>query len=852
MAAKSPLMEQYKSIKNEHKDAFLFYRLGDFYELFYDDAVTVSHELELTLTGKNAGPEGRVPMCGIPYHAAETYIYRLVQKGYKVAICEQMEDPKKAKGLVKRDVIRIITPGTILFENSIADKSNNYLAYFYETDKEINAVLADISTGECWWGIWDKKKEREAFFDMLSVYAPTEAVCSLSDNFYGRLEAYCRARLGCCLLTRRGEEGEYPVPHVAEALGDENIRRVFAWLAAYLKEMMKVDVAEFHTVMPIREEDCLLLGEDCLRNLEITRNMRDGGRRGTLLEILDHTHTAMGARLLRRWLERPLTDVNRIIQRQDGIEELTGHTTELSQLEEMLEHVFDFERILTRIEANTTSPKDLLALKASLGMIPEIKKLLSGTVSIVLRKLSDQMDIHSTVYELLDRSMNENGTGNIRDGKYIKEGYSAELDEVRSLSENSRKWIADLEEREKEKTGIKLKIGFNNVFGYYFEITNANKVPIPEYYMRKQTLVNAERYITPELKEFETKALSAKEKTEELELKIYQAVKAAIRPEIAAMQRTAKALAALDCLMGLSRAALKDRYVRPQITNSREGRISIHDGRHPMVEHALKREMFVPNDTELNHTDQEMIIITGPNMAGKSTYMRQVAVLTIMAQTGSFIPAKSASFAPVDRIFTRVGAADDISTGQSTFMVEMKEVSHILCNATKNSLILLDEIGRGTSTYDGMSIARAVVEYLNANVHAYTLFATHYHELSDMAAENEHIKNYTVTVKERGKEITFLRRIVPGSADKSYGIHVARLAGLPESLLKRADEILEGLEVEGIKEEPAAPIIRRETALNLFSSPIIDELADLDVMSKTPIEAMEILFRLSKEAKEGR
>lgn len=852
MAAKSPLMEQYKSIKNEHKDAFLFYRLGDFYELFYDDAVTVSHELELTLTGKNAGPEGRVPMCGIPYHAAETYIYRLVQKGYKVAICEQLEDPKKAKGLVKRDVIRIVTPGTILFENSIADKSNNYLAYLYEMDNDIDAVLADISTGECWWGIWDKKKEREAFFDMLSVYAPTEAVCSLSDNFYGRLEAYCRARLGGCLLTRRGEEGDYPVPHVAEALGDENIRRVFAWLAAYLKEMMKADAAEFHTVMPIREEDCLLLGEDCLRNLEITRNMRDGGRRGTLLEILDHTHTAMGARLLRRWLERPLTDVNRIIQRQDGIEELTGHTTELSQLEEMLEHVFDFERILTRIEANTTSPKDLLALKASLGMIPKIKKLLSGTVSIVLRKLSDQMDIHSTVYELLDRSMNENGTGNIRDGKYIKEGYSAELDEVRSLSENSRKWIADLEEREKEKTGIKLKIGFNNVFGYYFEITNANKVPIPEYYMRKQTLVNAERYITPELKEFETKALSAKEKTEELELKIYQAVKAAIRPEIAAMQRTAKALAALDCLTGLSRAALKDRYVRPQITNSREGRISIHDGRHPMVEHALKREMFVPNDTELNHTDQEMIIITGPNMAGKSTYMRQVAVLTIMAQTGSFIPAKSASFAPVDRIFTRVGAADDISTGQSTFMVEMKEVSHILCNATKNSLILLDEIGRGTSTYDGMSIARAVVEYLNSKVHAYTLFATHYHELSDMAAENEHIKNYTVTVKERGKEITFLRRIVPGSADKSYGIHVARLAGLPESLLKRADEILEGLEVEGIKEEPAAPVIRRETALNLFSSPIIDELADLDVMSKTPIEAMEILFRLSKEAKEGR
>ncbi len=864
MAAKSPLMEQYKSIKNEHKDAFLFYRLGDFYELFYDDAVTVSHELELTLTGKNAGPEGRVPMCGIPYHAAETYIYRLVQKGYKVAICEQLEDPKKAKGLVKRDVIRIVTPGTILFENSIADKSNNYLAYLYETDNDIDAVLADISTGECWWGIWDKKKEREAFFDMLSVYAPTEAVCSLSDNFYGRLEAYCRARLGGCLLTRRGEEGDYPVPHVAEALGDEYIRRVFAWLAAYLKEMMKADAAEFHTVMPIREEDSLLLGEDCLRNLEITRNMRDGGRRGTLLEILDHTHTAMGARLLRRWLERPLTDVNRIIQRQDGIEELTGHTTELSQLEEMLEHVFDFERILTRIEANTTSPKDLLALKASLGMIPKIKKLLSGTVSIVLRKLSDQMDIHSTVYELLDRSMNENGTGNIRDGKYIKEGYSAELDEVRSLSENSRKWIADLEEREKEKTGIKLKIGFNNVFGYYFEITNANKVPIPEYYMRKQTLVNAERYITPELKEFETKALSAKEKTEELELKIYQAVKAAIRPEIAAMQRTAKALAALDCLTGLSRAALKDRYVRPQITNSREGRISIHDGRHPMVEHALKREMFVPNDKELNHTDQEMIIITGPNMAGKSTYMRQVAVLTIMAQTGSFIPAKSASFAPVDRIFTRVGAADDISTGQSTFMVEMKEVSHILCNATKNSLILLDEIGRGTSTYDGMSIARAVVEYLNSKVHAYTLFATHYHELTELEGKLSGVNNYCIAVKEKGDDIVFLRKIVKGGADKSYGIQVAKLAGVPDSVIQRAKELVEELsdaDITAAVKDLTAPKKKQKITydqldmaqMSLFDTvqdnDIIEEIKNLEIGNLTPMEALNILYNLQNKIK---
>lgn len=853
--AKTPLMAQYKQVKDGYKDCLLFYRLGDFYELFYDDALTASHELELTLTGKNAGPEGRVPMCGIPFHAAEIYIYRLIQKGYKVAICEQLEDPKKAKGLVKRDVIRVITPGTILFENSIADKSNNYLIYIMEADKEIDAVLADVSTGECWWGVWDKKKEKDDFFDMLSVYSPAEAVCSVSDEFYGKLTSFCAARLGACLMSRSESEEEGDIPPAAASIDNDNVQLVFRRLSAYLKDVMKTEAATFHSVQPMREDHTLTLSEECLRNLEITRNMRDGGRKGTLLELLDYTHTAMGARLLKRWLERPLTDVNRITLRQNGIEELTTHMTELTNLEDMLSQVFDFERILGRIEANSTSPKDLLALKASLKMVPHIKNLLSGAGSVILKKLNAQIGIHGPVYDLLDRSMNENGTGNIRDGKYIKEGFSSELDEVRSLSKNSQKYIADLEEREKEKTGIKLKIGFNNVFGYYFEISNANKIPVPPYYMRKQTLVNAERYITPELKEFEAKALTAKEKTEELELKIYQAVKAEIRPEIPDMQKTARALAQLDCLASLARAALKDRYVKPEITNAREGRITIKDGRHPMVEHALKREMFVPNDTELNHRDQEILVITGPNMAGKSTYMRQVAVLTIMAQVGSFIPARSASFSPVDRIFTRVGASDDISTGQSTFMVEMQEVSHILRNATKNSLILLDEIGRGTSTYDGMSIARAVVEYIDEKIHGFTLFATHYHELSDMADHSSHIKNYTVTVKERGKDITFLRRIVPGCADRSYGIHVARLAGLPESLLKRADDILQSLEEKDGVKPAAAPVRQGQDSpmgMDLFTSPIIDELANMDVMSKTPIEAMEILFRLSKEAKEGR
>lgn len=853
--AKTPLMKQYKEVKDNYEDCLLFYRLGDFYELFYDDAVTASHELELTLTGKNAGDEGRVPMCGVPFHAAEIYIYRLVQKGYKVAVCEQLEDPKKVKGLVKRDVIRVITPGTILFENAIADKSNNYLTCILESDKDIDVVIADISTGECWWGVWDKKKEKDDFFDMLSVYSPAEAICIVSDDFYSKISSFAAARLGACLISRmEGEDTE--IPAVAGTMENPDIQQAFASLSNYLKNVMKKDAAEFHSLFPIREDYTLTLSDETLRNLEITRNMRDGGRKGTLLELLDYTHTAMGARLLKRWLERPLRDVNRIILRQDGIEELTGHMTELTELEECLAQIFDFERILSRIETNSTSPKDLLALKSSLKMIPKIKGLLGGAGSVILKTLNREIGIHGPVFDLLDRAMNENGTGSIRDGRYIKEGFSSELDEVRSLSENSQKYIADLEEREREKTGIKLKIGFNNVFGYYFEISNANKLPVPAYYMRKQTLVNAERYITPELKEFEAKALTAKEKTEELELKIYQAVKAEIRPEIPDMQKTARALAELDCLASLARAALKDRYIRPRIVNQNEGIISIRDGRHPMVEHALNREMFVPNDTELNHRDQEILVITGPNMAGKSTYMRQVAVLTIMAQTGSFIPAKSAVLSPVDRIFTRVGASDDISTGQSTFMVEMQEVSHILRNATKNSLILLDEIGRGTSTYDGMSIARAVVEYIDEKIHGFTLFATHYHELSDMAEHSSHIRNYTVTVKERGKDITFLRRIVPGCADRSYGIHVARLAHLPESLLKRADDILHGLEgADGEKKIPAASKagkIENPMGPGLFTSPIIEELADLDVMSKTPIEAMEILFRLNKEAKEVR
>ena len=847
----TPFMQQYLAIKERVPDCLVFFRLGDFYEMFYEDAETGSRELELTLTARAAGKDEKAPMCGVPYHAAETYIYRLIQKGYRVAICDQLEDPKATKGLVKRDIVKIVTPGTILYENAIAAKSNNYLAYIVEGNGNLALLLADISTGECAYGTWDSKKESDGFLDMLSVHNPAEAVLDVSDDMYLKIESYAAARLGGCLLERRSTEEETaPLPDIADEIKDETVRRAMRGLSGYLTEVMRGNVASVRTLRSLREDRVMLLSEETLRNLEITRNMWDGGRRGTLLEILDYTETPMGARLLRRWLERPLTDINAITLRQDAIEELCAHTTELSKLQKLLSRIFDFERILTRIEANTTSPKDLLSLKASLAILPDLKQLLGGASSLLLQKLTGNIHLHEAVFHLLDSAMDENGTGNVKDGHYIKAGYNAELDELRAITEDSRRFIAELEEKEKEKTGIKLKIGFNNVFGYYFEISHANKLPIPEYYIRKQTLANAERYITPELKEFEIKALTAKEKTEQLEMRLYQEVKAELRPAVSDILSTARAIGEVDTLASLSRAAVKERLTRPRIT--REEGISVTEGRHPMMARALKHEMFVPNDTRLSHQDAEIHIITGPNMAGKSTYMRQVAILVLLAQTGSFIPAKSASICPVDRIFTRIGATDDILNGQSTFMVEMQEVSAILRAATKHSLIIMDEIGRGTSTYDGMSIARAVVEYLEKKIHAYTLFATHYHELAALEEASPVIKNFTVTVKERGKDITFLRRIVPGSADKSYGIHVARLAGLPESLLERAEEILENLETGSAAPQEAKPVNAPAQGYgDLFTDPIIEKLKQIDALALTPIEAINTLYKLSQEAKEA-
>ena len=615
---------------------------------------------------------------------------------------------------------------------------------------------------------------------------------------------------------------------------------------------MQADIGHINSLERIDNDRRLVIDAASLRHLEITQNVRDGGRKGTLLSILDKTKTAMGGRLLRKWLEAPLVRIADITQRQDAVEDILNHEIMRQSLAETLDRIYDFERILTRIETGTASPKDLVALRESLGAVPELRRSLDGASADLLRQLCGSIGLHADVYDLLCRAIKEEPSLVIRNGGVIREGYSPELDEIRSIAENSRSYLKDMEEQEKEKTGIKMKIGYTKVFGYYFEISHANTKPIPDYYVRKQTLVNAERYITPALKEFEVKVLTAQEKMLDLEYELFGQIRREIQGHIRAMQETARTIARIDCLYSLACAAHDNHYTRPVLNTQQV--VQIKDGRHPIIETFLKNELFVPNDVTLDHSSHEILVITGPNMAGKSTYMRQVAVLVLMAQAGSFIPAREASICPVDRIFTRIGASDDILSGQSTFMVEMKEVSYILSHATSQSLLILDEIGRGTSTFDGMSIARAVIEYCLKHIHALTLFATHYHELTDMADTSEKIKNYTVAVKERGKNIKFLRRIIPGGADRSYGLHVARLAGLPESLLKRAEVILADLESQGNGAAEKTPAETRRAAPpadSLFADPVLERLLSVDVSSMTPIEAISFLYSLQKDAKEG-
>ena len=859
----TPMMQQYLETKNHHPDEILFFRLGDFYEMFFEDAKLVSRELGLTLTSRSGNKE-KAPMCGIPYHAAETYINKLINKGYKVAIAEQIGDPK-AKGLTKREVIKIITPGTVLTESSLHDAQNNYIALVYEKDEEILLAGADVSTGECFYGVYQGADRQQMLFDELYRLMMPELLVVGDLSFREALDEFIELRLTHCAFTS--------VEHISGAVEDRIIqhfdadnrpedtaaKEAVATLLDYLHATVKTDLTHLNRLTYLDASENLVVDTYTLRNLEITRNLRDGGKKDTLLDVLDFTQTAMGSRLLKKWLEYPLLNIGKINHRLDAVAELVDDFALRGDMRDGCKEIYDFERLLTRIEVGTANARDLISLKVSLMCLPHIKERLAAAQAGLLKCCYEKIGLYDDVVDLLQRAIVDEPGISLREGGIIKTGYNAELDEYRRISHDSKSMLQSIEEREKEETGIKsLKIGYNKVFGYYIEVRHSGTDLVPDRYIRKQTLANAERYITEELKEFETKILGAQEKIVNIEYNLFTEVREIIKTKLSSIQQTAHEIAVVDVLASLAEAASTYNYTRPRLTNN--GEIDIKDGRHPLVERILTRDLFVPNDTRLNHTDCEIMLITGPNMAGKSTYMRQAALLTLMAQIGSFLPAREAAISPVDRIFTRIGASDDLVSGQSTFMVEMNEVAQILKYATKNSLVILDEIGRGTSTFDGMSIARAVIEHMREKVHAKTLFATHYHELTDL--EDELIKNFCVAVKERGTQVVFLRRIIAGSADKSYGIHVARLAGLPKAVTERAQKILDTLESERAAELAPAEIqeatpgqqpvkkAQSEGLMgSLFSTTLSDEILALDVMTMTPLEAINALYKLQQQAK---
>lgn len=855
------MMQQYMEVKKCHPNEILFFRLGDFYEMFLEDAEIASRELEITLTGRGAGLPDKIPMCGIPYHAAESYITKLTSKGYKVAICEQIGDPKAAKGIVKREVIKIITPGTVLSETALTDSGNNYLALVFQQGDKIALAGTDISTGECFYTVYAGDGAKQNLLDQLYRLLMPELIIVGELSWRKQLQSFVELHLPRCSFTDVAEPVTDVVilqQHFCQSQWPQAIvaQQALATLLNYLHQTVKTDLSQINRLQHLDAGENLIMDTYTLRNLEITRNLRDGGKKGTLLSVLDFTKTAMGSRLLKKWLEYPLLSIGRINDRQAAISELMDSFVMRQELQRQLQEIYDFERILTRIEVGTANARDLLALKVSLQCLPAIKAEFATVTSVMLRQTEQKIAVFTDIAQLLDAAITDSPGFSLREGGLIKSGYSTELDELRLIAKDSRSLLQQMEQQEKEQTGIKsLKIGYNKVFGYYIEVTHTNTAAVPAYYIRKQTLANAERYITPELKEFETKILGAQEKIVSLEYRLFVEVRDQIKQSIEQIQQTAQQIAIVDVLSSLAQAATEYNYVRPQITANAE--IIIKDGRHPLVERLLERELFVPNDTVLNHQDSEIMIITGPNMAGKSTYMRQTALLTLMAQVGSFIPAREAWISPVDRIFTRIGASDDLTSGQSTFMVEMNEVSQILQYATQRSLIILDEIGRGTSTFDGMSIAKAVIEHIRSKIGAKTLFATHYHELTDLESYDGRIKNYSVAVKERGSEVVFLRRIVAGGADKSYGIHVAKLAGLPKSVTERAKQILKELETQQLQAaslNTSDQVVEAPTKAgemdSLFSNSLESQLLSLDVMSITPLEALNILYKLQQQAKD--
>ena len=873
----TPMMKQYMQTKEEYKDCILFYRLGDFYEMFFDDALTASKELEITLTGKNCGLEERAPMCGIPYHAVDSYLNRLVSKGYKVAICEQVEDPKTAKGIVKREVIRVVTPGTNLDTQGLDETKNNYIMCIVYMADRYGLSVADVTTGEY---LVTELDSQTKLMDELYKFMPSEIVCN---------EAFYMSGLDLDDLKNRLHMAIYSLEawYFDDALCRETLQEHFkvaslegiglsdyecgmiasGALLKYLEETQKNSLSHMSRLTRYATGNYMVLDSATRRNLELVETLREKQKRGSLLWVLDKTKTAMGARTLRKYVEQPLIDKESIVERLDAVAELKDNAICREEIREYLNPVYDLERLVGKITYQSANPRDLIAFQSSLSMLPSVKCILKDMESDLLKEIYEELDPLEELCDLVGRAIQEEPPLAMKEGGIIKDGYNEEVDRLRKAKSEGKNWLADLETKEREKTGIKnLRIRYNKVFGYYLEVTNSFKDLVPDYYTRKQTLANAERYIIPELKELEDTILGAEDKLCALEYELYCEVRNTIAAELTRIQRTAKAVAKLDVIASLALVAERNNYVRPKINE--KGVIDIRDGRHPVVEKMIPNDMFIANDTYLDDKKQRISIITGPNMAGKSTYMRQAALIVLMAQLGSFVPASSANIGLVDRIFTRVGASDDLASGQSTFMVEMNEVANILRNATSKSLLILDEIGRGTSTFDGLSIAWAVVEYISNSklLGAKTLFATHYHELTELEGKISNVNNYCIAVKEKGDDIVFLRKIVKGGADKSYGIQVAKLAGVPDPVINRAKEIVEELvtaditgkvkniAVQGSETKKKTQKKLDEVDLTQFSlfdtvkdDDVLNELKELDISHMTPMDAMNKLYQLQNK-----
>lgn len=875
----SPMMQHYVKTKEENKDCIIFYRLGDFYEMFFDDAVTTSRELELTLTGKDCGLTERAPMCGVPYHAAEVYINRLVAKGYKVAICEQMEDPKEAKGMVRREVIRVVTPGTNLNTQALDETKNNYIMAVVYLSNRFGIAIADVTTGDFMVTEVDKIR---TLLDEVYKFSPAEIICN---------EAFCMSGVDLDEIKDRLNISLYPLEswyfdddlctrtlkehfHVGtlEGLGlkDYECATIGAGaLLTYLLETQKNSLEHMRAITPYITDRFMVIDSSSRRNLELTEALREKVKRGSLLWVLDKTKTAMGARMLRSFIEQPLIDEDAINRRLDALEEINSREMDREEIREYLNPIYDMERLIGRVSYQSANPRDMISFQSSISMIPYIKQLVKSFSTEEMQCIYDDMDDLRDLYTLLESAIVEEPPLAMKEGGIIKDGYNENVDHFREAKTKGKSWLAELEAQEREKTGIRnLKIKYNKVFGYYLEVTNSFKDMVPDYYTRKQTLTNAERYITPRLKELEDMILGAEDKLYALEYELFVNVRNTISREVERIQRTAKAVAKLDTYISLALVASRNNFVRPKINT--KGIIDIKNGRHPVVEKMIPNDMFIPNDTYLDNNKNRVSVITGPNMAGKSTYMRQTALIVLMAQIGSFVPAEKANIGIADRIFTRVGASDDLASGQSTFMVEMTEVANILRNATARSLLILDEIGRGTSTFDGLSIAWAVIEYISNTkiLGAKTLFATHYHELTELEGKLAGVNNYCIAVKERGDDIVFLRKIVKGGADKSYGIQVAKLAGVPDIVIERAKELVEELvsaditaavkdiasENKKTKTKPQVHLDELDLEqISLFDTvkddDVLEELKNIDVSNLTPIDALNTIYKLQNKLK---